>query len=207
MSAATATRELRVHVSAADAGVRDAVATKLRGVGIAVVAEPDRSPGAVVVTAAGTVGGALEAAPPVCRAGEHRLVVVADSFCPGEVRRAVSLGARVMLPSARVSSARLAAAVHSASSGDGRLPYEVLLRALGGREHTARTGAPAPWPLTARQTAVLTLMAEGHGNRAIARSLECSEHTVRNLIHDLMGRLQVHNRAHAVASAVRAGLI
>ncbi|PWS39378.1 DNA-binding response regulator [Streptomyces sp. ZEA17I] len=61
--------------------------------------------------------------------------------------------------------------------------------------------------MTPRQTAVLTLVAEGHGNAVIAQALSCSEHTVKNVIYELMARLQVRNRAHAVARAVRAGLI
>jgi DNA-binding NarL/FixJ family response regulator len=201
------TERLRVHVSAADTAVRDGVAGRLRRVGIAVTSEPDRSPGAVVLTVADTVNGAMAAAPPNCRTGDYRLVVVADTFRPVEVRQAVRLGARVMLRSALASSTRLAAAVRSAGDGDGRLPYEVLVRMLGDRDEPAAPAAPSRQPLTARQTTVLTLMAEGHGNEAIARSLSCSEHTVKNLIHDLMARLQVRNRAHAVAYAVRTGLI
>jgi DNA-binding NarL/FixJ family response regulator len=62
-------------------------------------------------------------------------------------------------------------------------------------------------PLTPRQTTVLALLANGYGNAAIARRLGCSEHTVKNVVYELMGRLQARNRAHAVALAVRAGLV
>ncbi|PYC60694.1 DNA-binding response regulator, partial [Streptomyces tateyamensis] len=58
-------------------------------------------------------------------------------------------------------------------------------------------------PLTARQTAVLSLVADGHDNAAIARTLDCSPHTVKNVIYELM----VNNRAHAVGRAVRLGLV
>jgi len=54
---------------------------------------------------------------------------------------------------------------------------------------------------------VLRLMAEGHGNAGIARLLHCSEHTVKNVVYEIMARLQARNRAHAVARAVRHGLI
>jgi DNA-binding CsgD family transcriptional regulator len=50
-------------------------------------------------------------------------------------------------------------------------------------------------------------MADGLGNAAIAQVLCCSEHTVKNVIYDLTARLQVRNRAHAVAYAVRRGLV
>ncbi|WP_344440673.1 helix-turn-helix transcriptional regulator [Kitasatospora nipponensis] len=49
--------------------------------------------------------------------------------------------------------------------------------------------------MTSRQTAVLSLVAEGHDNAAIARVLACSQHTVKNVIYELMARLQVNNRA------------
>ncbi|MER5729498.1 helix-turn-helix transcriptional regulator [Streptomyces sp. NPDC002138] len=90
------------------------------------------------------------------------------------------------------------------------LPYPDLLRLLGG--HTALP-APRPVPaadtphLTARQTSVLALMAEGHGNAVIARTLSCSEHTVKNVIYELMSRLHARNRSHAVACAVQYSLI
>ncbi|MEU1129158.1 helix-turn-helix transcriptional regulator [Streptomyces sp. NPDC005900] len=90
------------------------------------------------------------------------------------------------------------------------MPYPDLVRLLGG--HTALP-APRPEPaavaprLTARQTSVLALMAEGHGNAVIARTLSCSEHTVKNVIYELMSRLHARNRSHAVACAVHYSLI
>ncbi|MFB6805932.1 response regulator transcription factor [Streptomyces sp. NPDC056387] len=138
-----------------------------------------------------------------------------------------SVPVRVPAPPDRLSLLRQA--------GDGRMPYPALVRLLGGAATataTAATGTPVTGPaaagpaaaataaapryaasppdtprLTARQTAVLTLMAEGHGNAVIARTLSCSEHTVKNVIYELMSRLQARNRAHAVARAVRHSLI
>ncbi|MFI6002551.1 response regulator transcription factor [Streptomyces sp. NPDC051366] len=116
-------------------------------------------------------------------------------------------------------------------AGDGRMPYPALVRLLGAATTAGTaigigidtgtaagaTASTAPGPrsaappdaprLTARQTAVLTLMAEGHGNAVIARTLSCSEHTIKNVIYELMSRLQARNRAHAVARAVRHSLI
>ncbi|MFD7838176.1 response regulator transcription factor [Streptomyces sp. NPDC059761] len=108
-------------------------------------------------------------------------------------------------------------------AGDGRMPYPALIRLLGAATSagvpspgaacaSTPAGRPAAVPpdtprLTARQTAVLTLMAEGHGNAVIARTLSCSEHTIKNVIYELMSRLQARNRAHAVACAVRHSLI
>jgi DNA-binding CsgD family transcriptional regulator len=86
-----------------------------------------------------------------------------------------------------------------------RIPYGTLAQLLTAAP-PAHSSAPLP-ALTARQAAVLGLMAEGDGNAVIARTLRCSEHTVKNVIYELMGRLQARNRAHAVAYGVRCGLI
>jgi DNA-binding CsgD family transcriptional regulator len=92
--------------------------------------------------------------------------------------------------------------VGAARGGEGRLPQEVLTRLLASPAALA-----GPAVLTARQAAMLALIADGRDNAAIARALSCSEHTVKNAVYDLTARLQARSRAHAVARAVRAGLI
>jgi DNA-binding NarL/FixJ family response regulator len=54
---------------------------------------------------------------------------------------------------------------------------------------------------------VLRLVAEGHDTSEIADQLCYSERTVKNVLHDITTRLQLRNRTHAVAYAVREGLI
>jgi DNA-binding NarL/FixJ family response regulator len=61
--------------------------------------------------------------------------------------------------------------------------------------------------LSERETQVLSMVANGDDTAAIARTLAFSERTVKSVIHDLMSRLQLRNRSHAVAYAVREGLI
>jgi DNA-binding NarL/FixJ family response regulator len=173
------------------------------------VAEPHESSDTVIAAAAGTVDEALLACPSRLRSDGHRMLVVADRFIPADVVHALRSGVRTMIRSADATPSRLLAALHSARDGDGRLPHEVLLGALSGGAPAPRANArtvPVP-ALTARQMRVLELMAEGQDNATIARSLVCSEHTVKNIIYDLMVRLQARNRAHAVARGVRAGLI
>jgi DNA-binding NarL/FixJ family response regulator len=55
--------------------------------------------------------------------------------------------------------------------------------------------------------AVLKLIAEGHDTAEIAKALSYSERTIKNVLQSAMIRLQVRNRSHAVAYAVREGLI
>ena len=61
--------------------------------------------------------------------------------------------------------------------------------------------------LTERETAVLRLLAQGHDTAEVGRQLFYSERTVKNIIHDVTSRLELRNRAHAVAYAIREGLI
>ncbi|TDV49739.1 response regulator transcription factor [Actinophytocola oryzae] len=65
---------------------------------------------------------------------------------------------------------------------------------------------PVP-AVSAREVDVLRFIADGYSNAHIARSLSCSQHTVKNVIHAMMVRLQLRNRAHAAAYAVRTGLV
>lgn len=201
---------LSVHIIAPDAARRSDILVTLRRAGAELAAEPHRSPDTVIAAAAATVDEALLACPSELRTGRHRMLVIADRFVPADVVRALRAGVRVMLRSADATPSRMVAALQSARDGDGRLPHEALVGALGGGVPASiprpRT-ALGPSPLTARQTKVLELIAEGQDNATIARSLVCSEHTVKNVIYELMSRLQVRNRAHAVARGVRAGLI
>jgi two-component system response regulator DegU len=61
--------------------------------------------------------------------------------------------------------------------------------------------------LTARELEVLQHMAEGSSDRGIAESLHISEHTVRSHIKNLYRKLSVSSRTHAVARALREGII
>ncbi len=62
-------------------------------------------------------------------------------------------------------------------------------------------------PLTARETEVLTMLAEGLGNKRIAARLGISEHTVKFHVASVLGKLSATSRTEAVTIGVRAGLI
>ena len=61
--------------------------------------------------------------------------------------------------------------------------------------------------LEPREIDVLRLLADGLGTHQIAEKLCYSERTVKNVLHGIMTRLNLRNRAHAVAYAMRAGLV
>ncbi|MFB0617926.1 LuxR C-terminal-related transcriptional regulator [Streptomyces sp. AGS-58] len=207
--AATAPRAgVRVRVRSSDAAACAVVEAKLIIAGLRPTQAPDPSPQDVLVAVGDTVEGAIEACRPGLPGGHERLLVVADVLSRHGALQALRVGVRAMVLSAEATPERLAAAVHSAHRGEGRLSHLALARLLDGSPEPTgpgrRPGAPT---LTGRQLKVLRLMADGHGNEAIAATLRCSKHTVKNVIYELMGQLQVRNRAHAVAHAVRTGLI
>lgn len=76
------------------------------------------------------------------------------------------------------------------------LATEIRLRERGGR--------PA---LTAREREVLSLTAEGGSVADVAASLHLSEATVKTHLHHTYEKLNVSDRAAAVAAAMRLGLI
>jgi LuxR family transcriptional regulator, maltose regulon positive regulatory protein len=73
----------------------------------------------------------------------------------------------------------------------------------GGR----RRGLGAPSELSPRELEVLRLVSDGAGDKAIARRLELSEHTVHRHISNILRKLNVTSRAAAVAQAVRQRLL
>jgi DNA-binding NarL/FixJ family response regulator len=62
---------------------------------------------------------------------------------------------------------------------------------------------PAGIPLTRRQLDIVRLIGEGLPNKAIAQRLFIGVPTVKNHVHNILERLEVHRREDAV-SAVRA---
>ena len=61
--------------------------------------------------------------------------------------------------------------------------------------------------MSRREQKVLALVADGHSTAEVARQLGYSERMIKNVIHDVTTRLGLRNRCHAVAVAVREGLI
>ena len=72
--------------------------------------------------------------------------------------------------------------------------------------HLGPTGRQVE-PLTARETEVLSLMAEGTSSRKIAMRLGISYATVRSHIRSLAGKLGAHSKDEAVAKARKLTLI
>jgi DNA-binding NarL/FixJ family response regulator len=116
-----------------------------------------------------------------------------------------------ILPKNSVTGDQLVDCVVAAAAGNGVMPRDVLgtlLRRIKvlQREVLAPNGLSASG-LEPREVDVLRLIAEGWGTEEIAKELAYSERTVKNVIFNLTTRLHLRNRAHAVAYALRAGVI
>jgi len=61
--------------------------------------------------------------------------------------------------------------------------------------------------LTVREMQVLEKLAAGMGNKAIAESLHISAHTAKFHVAQIIAKLDAASRAHAVAKALRTGLL
>jgi DNA-binding NarL/FixJ family response regulator len=74
-------------------------------------------------------------------------------------------------------------------------------------EVSAQPSTAEPFPqLTGREREILTLLAQGLSNPAIAARLYLSPKTVRNNVSEIFGKLQVADRAAAMIVARDAGL-
>jgi DNA-binding NarL/FixJ family response regulator len=69
------------------------------------------------------------------------------------------------------------------------------------------SGARAGCGLSKREVDVLRLLSEGLETQEIAKALNYSERTVKYVIHDVLVRLNLHNRTQAVAFALRNGIV
>lgn len=103
-----------------------------------------------------------------------------------------------------VSPESLVASVLAAVRDDAVLPKDLLTRLL---RRAAVRGGPSTSTLQPRELAVLELLAKGEDTRDIASQLSYSERTVKNIVHDLLMKLNCRNRAHAVGLATRQGII
>jgi DNA-binding NarL/FixJ family response regulator len=82
-----------------------------------------------------------------------------------------------------------------------------LQRAENGPAALPEPAAPRRPSLTERELQVLRGMSEGKSNAEIGRELYVSEDTVKTHARRLFRKLGARDRAHAVASAFRAGLV
>ncbi|MGH2689917.1 MAG: LuxR C-terminal-related transcriptional regulator [Actinomycetota bacterium] len=202
-----------VYVHASDPISRAGMAAQLRMCPeVWVLDDPGQDPQAVAVVVTEEVDDhALQVMRSLQRNGLRRIVVVVTKLDDAALLSAVEAGASGMLRRSEASCERLVAAVAAAASGEGSVPPDLLGRLLDQvgrlqRQVLAPRGLTFTG-LTEREICVLKLVAEGHETSEIAQQLAFSERTIKNVIHDLTTRLNLRNRTHAVAYALKQGLI
>src|SRR6476469_2643472 len=139
------------------------------------------------------------------------IVLVVNEIREAELLPAVECRVVSILPRAAAADDRLAKAVRPAATGGAELPPNLLGQLVGHAEKLhnevlAAHGLTASG-LSPREVDVLRLMADGLDTNEIAKNLSYSERTVKNIIYTITSRLRLRNRPHAVAYAMRAGII
>lgn len=82
-----------------------------------------------------------------------------------------------------------------------------LLASIGQRSRVRSQAAQHDQPLTDRERGVLTLLARGHSNKAIARTLEISPSTAGTHVENIYRKLAVSTRAAATLKAASLGVL
>ena len=135
-------------------------------------------------------------------------VLVCTSDCQEDaVLTAIQAGAVGFLRKDTLTTEGLSAAVAAAVNGAGVVTPDLLGNLLRGITPEGVNGRPALARLTEREQQVLSLIAQGHPTREVAQELCYSERTVKNVLHDVVTKLNARSRSQAVAHAVREGLI
>jgi DNA-binding NarL/FixJ family response regulator len=207
-----AAERIPVYVVAGDPVSRDGVASQLRGHLVELVDEHRLGGDVVAILLVEELDeeavGRIRA---LRRRGIERVISVATRIDDAGLLAAVGAGASSVLRRDQATSTNLSGAIKAAAHGDGSLPPDLLGRLLG---QVSRIERQVLSPrgltfsgLTEREARVLRLLADGQSTVEIGRCLFISERTVKNVIHDVSSRFNLNNRTHAVAYALREGLI
>lgn len=147
----------------------------------------------------------------LCRGDRPRIVLVAASMDETTLVVAAEAGVGGLVRTEEATPDVLTRAIVKVAAGEGEVPADLLgqlLHQVGRLQRQVLSPRGLTFAgLSPRETEVLRLVAEGHDTSEIAEQMCYSERTVKNVLHDLTSRLQLRNRTHAVAYAMREGLI
>jgi DNA-binding NarL/FixJ family response regulator len=128
---------------------------------------------------------------------QARFIVLTSAQGDMDMRRALEAGAQAYLIKGAVRK-ELRDVIKSVHAGKRHIPANVA------ETISTHFGSPTP---TVREIEVLELIAEGLRNKEIAARLTVGEDTVKMHIRNVMRKLDVNDRTHAVMVAVRRGFI
>jgi DNA-binding NarL/FixJ family response regulator len=145
------------------------------------------------------------------RRGVDRVALLVTRLDDKGLLAAVEAGVAGVVRRSQATTQNLDAAIRAVASGEGTLPPDLLGRLLDQvgqlqRKVLAPRGLTFSG-LTERELSVLRLLADGLDTAEVGQRLFYSERTVKNIVHDVTSRLELRNRTHAVAYAIKQGLI
>jgi DNA-binding NarL/FixJ family response regulator len=173
-------------------------------------AEADRAEVAVIITD-GIDESSLRTLRATRSRGTPALVLVASNLDDAGLIAAAEAGVIGLIRRCEATPQRMVHVICRAASGEGSVPPDLLGRLLS-RVGSLQRQVLVPRGLTFsglanREVEVLRLVADGFDTAEISAKLGYSERTVKTVLHEMNSRLQLRNRCHAVAYAVREGLI
>jgi DNA-binding NarL/FixJ family response regulator len=107
----------------------------------------------------------------------------------------------------QASHKTLCEAIHRVHEGERLLSPTLISRVLEEFEAMARERVVEDSHLTETELQILNYIAAGDTTKEITQKLHWSEATVNRRVQEILVKLNVSNRAHAVAEAIRRGLI
>jgi DNA-binding NarL/FixJ family response regulator len=204
---------ISVYIYANDPILQAGVGSQLRGIAqVALVDQSELDQADVAIVVADLVDeGILRVLRAIQRGSAPRTVLIAVSLDESTVVAAAEAGVSGLLRRVEVTPERLLEVVRKVAAGEAVVPADLVARLLDQvgrlqRQVLAPRGLSVSG-LSEREIEVLRLLAEGMDTAEIARQLSYSERTIKAVLHDVTARFQLRSRAHAVAYAVRAGLI
>lgn len=133
------------------------------------------------------------------------LVALTEKNAANWASEMLRAGVRSVLP-LDVEADEMRAAIAAAASGLLSLHADFSASIVSPLGATRSLGAGAA-QLTARERDVLQMLADGQGNKTIARRLGISMHTVKFHVGSIMSKLHATSRTEAVTVGIRQGLI
>ena len=134
---------------------------------------------------------------------QAKILILTVTEDPKTLARTLHAGARGYLVYSRFAPDELLNAVYTVASGEEIAPSPAVALALG--DLPAEESGTAPLqdlplvePLTARETEILDLIADGRSNAEIAQVLSLEEKTVKNHITRLYSKLNITSRYDAI---------
>jgi len=145
------------------------------------------------------------------RSGQSAVVLVVADLDDAGVITAAEHGVVGIVRRTEAHPDRLVTTIRAAATGDGSLAPDLLGRLLNQvgalQRHVLTPRGLAFNGLHDREIEVLRLVADGYDTREIAAKLSYSQRTIKHILHNVTTRLCLRNRCHAVAYALRNGLI